>query len=102
MREMSSVSVQSVSLSFLFTSPPFPSPFPPHPLPHLLFSFPAASGLMETRGMTRALLNSWLTLPVYRDTMLLNRLVWGEGEEGEGRGAGGGSEGEREGGRGRE
>ena len=52
--------------------------------------------------MTRALLNSWLTLPVYRDTMLLNRLVWGEGEEGEGRGAGGGSEGEREWGRGRE
>ena len=58
--------------------------------------------------MTRALLNSCVTLPVYGDTTLLNRLEWGEGEEGEGRGEGERRGGqwevvrEREGGRGRE
>ena len=34
--------------------------------------------------MTRELLSSWVTLPVYRDTILLNRLEKGEeGERGE-------------------
>ena len=49
--------------------------------------------------MMRELLSSWVTLPVYRDTILLNRLEKGEeGERGErvGRG-GGGEEGEGEG-----
>ena len=44
--------------------------------------------------MTRELLSSWVTLPVYRDTILLNRLEKGEegerGESGRRRGRGGG------------
>ena len=46
--------------------------------------------------MTRELLSSWVTLPVYRDTTLLNHLErgGGGGEEKEG----GGGEREREGG----
>ena len=31
-----------------------------------------APGVMETRGMTRELLSSWATLPVWRDITLLN------------------------------
>ena len=43
--------------------------------------------------MTRELLSSWVTLPVYRDTILLNRLEKGEeGERGERVGGGGGGE----------
>ena len=33
---------------------------------------------METRGMTKELLSSWVTLPVYRDT-LLNHIEKGRG-----------------------
>ena len=48
--------------------------------------------------MTRELLSSWVTLPVYRDTILLNRLEKGEeGERGERVGGGGEEEGEGEG-----
>ena len=43
--------------------------------------------------MTTELLSSWVTLPVYRDTILLNRLEKGEeGERGERVGGGGGGE----------
>ena len=53
--------------------------------------------------MTRELLSSWVTLPVYRDTILLNCLEKGEeGERGErvggGVGGGGGGRGGRGGG----
>ena len=49
--------------------------------------------------MTRELLSSWVTLPVYRDTILLNRLEKGEeGERGERVGGGGGGRGGRGGG----
>ena len=49
--------------------------------------------------MTRELLSSWVTLPVYRDTILLNRLEKGEeGETGERVGGGGGGRGGRGGG----
>ena len=43
---------------------------------------------METRGMTRELLSSWVTLPVYKDTILLNHLERGEegGRKGEEKG----------------
>ena len=101
------------SLPSLTSSPPLfflplllPSPLPPLPpsllyhIPsHLPFSFPAGPGVMETRGMTRELLSSWVTLPVYRDTILLNRLEKGEeGERGERVGGGGGGRGGRGGG----
>ena len=100
---MSPVLVHLVTPSFPFLSPFTPSPllllhipsFPssslslsplptslPYHLPsHLPFSFPAGSGVMETRGMTRELLSSWVTLLVYRDTTLLNHL--GRRKEGE-------------------
>ena len=81
---MSPVLVHSVHFSSL----------PHHLSSHLPFSFPAGSGVMETRGMTRELLSSWVTLPVYRDTILLNRLE--KGEEGERGGWGGMGRGERE------
>ena len=58
---------------------------------------PPGPGVMETRGRTRELLSSCVTLPVYRDTTLLNHLERGEGEEKERGGGGGGSRGgERE------
>ena len=40
--------------------------------------------------MTREVLSSWVTLPVYRDTIILNHL--GRGEEGGRRGSEGGGE----------
>ena len=57
---------------------------------------------MDMRGMTRALLNSCVTLPVYRDTMLLNCLEKEGREEERGgrvgrRGGGEGKEGGRKG-----
>ena len=49
--------------------------------------------------MTRELLSSWVTLPLYRDTILLNFLEKGEeGERGERVGGGGGGRGGRGGG----